>query len=114
MPSLPSPVGRALRGAGQLPALRWRDEYHTLMTRDAGRPGWPPGASNLEPVEAFRCARCGTSAAARATHAAHVAEPRIASAGGTSHWRLHHTGRTDHASTNSYLLRRSGSSAGFA
>ena len=29
-----------------VPALRWRHEHHTLEARDAGRPGWPPGASH--------------------------------------------------------------------
>jgi energy-coupling factor transport system substrate-specific component len=56
----------------------------------------------LEPVEESRYARSGTSAAPRATHAAHGPEGRIASAGGTRHWRLHQIGRTDHSSTNSH------------
>jgi hypothetical protein len=60
----------------------------------------PQAAQAKGPVEASRCARCGTSAAPRATHAARVPEARVASAGGPRHWRLHHIGRTDHASTN--------------
>src|SRR5688572_3761035 len=57
------------------------------------------------PVEQFRYASRGTSAAPRPTHAAHVAEPRIASACGPRHWRLHHVRRTDHYSTDPMELR---------
>src|SRR3954462_6771436 len=52
------------------------------------------------PVEAFRYARCGTSAAPHATCDAHVPEARITIARGPRHPRLHHIGRSDHASTN--------------
>ena len=54
-------------------------------------------ALGLGAVEEFRHTCCGTSAAPRATHAAHVAEPRIASACGPRHWRLHHIRRTGHS-----------------
>src|SRR4051794_39968996 len=44
VPSLSSAVaGRALRGPGELPALRWSARGPAALDRDAGRPGWPPG-----------------------------------------------------------------------
>src|SRR3954471_23278267 len=48
MRSLSSAVaGRALRGAGKLPALRWSARGPAALGRDAGRPRWPPGEPAL-------------------------------------------------------------------
>src|SRR5262245_30390895 len=34
---------RALRGAGDLPALRWSARHHASLGRDPGQSGWLPG-----------------------------------------------------------------------
>ena len=71
-----------------------------IKAQEAPRlPGHQHLQVDLGPVAELRHTCCGTSAAPRATHAAHVAEPRIASACGPRHWRLHHIRRADHSST---------------